>query len=247
MFTHVRSVHEICYWIYQYLVVIAFSIFQGFEVADGVNLLTGSAVCRKYHAKSFWWWLWSISLLPRAPWQQWVSMIRETQSTDSSGLVFVLPWCVSSSLFQLKLSRGLQFDALDVELLVDVISIESKQIIPEVVSFVEGPFFSNQQRWRFHYCSWQRTDEGCNWNPVLVRVHSHSMRYTPVLPIGEYLQEHCTIHVLLDQPALLKKISMLMMTFMIVNGKYMSIEETEDCSVIPFQCRREKKNCPRIQ
>jgi hypothetical protein len=73
------------------------------------------------------------------------------------------------------------------------------------------------------------------------------MRYTPVLPIGEYLQEHCTIHVLLDQPALLKKISMLMMTFMIVNGKFMSIEETEDCSVIPFQCRREKKNCLWIQ
>ncbi len=73
-------------------------------------------------------------------------MIRETQSTDASGLVFVLPRCASSSLFQLKLSRGLQLDALDVELLVDVICIESKQIIPEVISFVEGPFFSNQQR-----------------------------------------------------------------------------------------------------
>jgi hypothetical protein len=72
------------------------------------------------------------------------------------------------------------------------------------------------------------------------------MRYTPVLPIGEYLQDHCTIHVLLDQSAMLKKISVLMMTFMTVDGKYMSIEETEDCSVIPFQCRTEKKNWPWI-
>jgi len=95
--------------------------------------------------------------------EQWLSMIWETQSTDSSGVVFVLPRCVSSSLFQLKLSTLLQLDALDVELLVDVISIEAKQIIPEVVSFVQGPFFSNQQRWRFHYCSRFRTDEGCNW------------------------------------------------------------------------------------
>jgi hypothetical protein len=45
--------------------------------------------------------------------------------------------------------------------------------------------------------------------------------------------------VLLDQPALLKKISMLMMTFMIVNGKYMSIEQTED-NPVSVQERKEE-------